>query len=48
MKAIARLIPALLVAALAMSTPHQLDRKRPARQWWDSHVDAMSVGRESN
>lgn len=36
MKHAARLIPALLVAALAVSAtkhPH------PARPWWDNHVE---------
>jgi hypothetical protein len=39
MKHAARLIPALLVAALAVYLLRQHDPKRPARPWSDNHVE---------
>lgn len=45
-KHVARLIPAMLVAALAASMP-QHDPKHPARQWWDNHVDQATLKEES-
>lgn len=40
MKHAARLIPALLLATLAVVV-HQQDPKHPARPWWDNHVQPL-------